>query len=153
MLDRIDREIVLALQNDARLSNKLLAARVGLAPSSCLARVRRLERSGVLKSYGAVVDPASLGIGLEAMVSVQFARHLKGTQERYRDRVLGYEEVLEVFHLAGARDLLLRVAVRDGGHLRELVMERLTGDDVAQLETWLIFQREASGGLPCLLDE
>ena len=67
-LDRIDREIVAALQNNARLSNKELAAAVGLAPSSCLERVRKLQDGGVLRGYHAEVDPAALGVELEVEV-------------------------------------------------------------------------------------
>ena len=68
-LDRTDCEILAELQKNARLSNKELAARIGLAPSSCLERVRRLASAGVLRGYHAQVDPGALGIGLEAMVA------------------------------------------------------------------------------------
>ena len=74
-LDRIDYEIVRRLRNNARLSNKELAAEVGLAPSSCLVRVRGLERDGVLRGYHADVDPGSLGVRLQAMISIRLQRH------------------------------------------------------------------------------
>ena len=73
--DRIDREILAHLQHDARISNKVLAARVGLAPSSCLARVRRLEESGAILGYHADVDPRVHGVTLEALVAVRLAVH------------------------------------------------------------------------------
>ena len=66
-LDRIDFDILAALQNDGRLSNKELAAKVGLAPSSCLERVRALRESGVLRGFRAEVDPEALGIHLQAI--------------------------------------------------------------------------------------
>ena len=69
-MDRIDREILAHLQHDARISNKELAAKVGLAPSSCLARVRRLQRSGAILGYHAEVDPRVYGVTLEALVAV-----------------------------------------------------------------------------------
>ena len=74
-LDRIDCTILEALQNDARLSNKELAARVGLAPSSCLERVRRLREDGILRSAHFVVDPHALGIGLQAMIAIRLHKH------------------------------------------------------------------------------
>ena len=73
--DRIDDAILRALQNNARISNKELAAEVGLAPSSCLERVRRLTDRGVVKGYQAKVDPVALGVGLQAFVAVQLAKH------------------------------------------------------------------------------
>ena len=74
-LDRIDRQILAALQNNARLSNKELAAVIGLAPSSCLERVRKLEESEVLRGYHADVAPAALGVKLQAMVAVRMREH------------------------------------------------------------------------------
>jgi DNA-binding Lrp family transcriptional regulator len=74
-LDRIDRALVRALQKDARLSNKELAAQVGLAPSSCLERVRRLRRTGVLRGFHADVAPEALGVGLQALIAVQLRQH------------------------------------------------------------------------------
>ena len=73
-LDQIDVAILVALQNDARLSNKELAARVGLAPSSCLERVRRLDRDGVIRGYHARLHPPAVGMGLEAMISIRLDR-------------------------------------------------------------------------------
>jgi DNA-binding Lrp family transcriptional regulator len=74
-IDRIDGRILDELQKNARLSNKELAGRVGLAPSSCLERVRRLRRDGVPRGFHAEVDPGALGIGLQALIAVRLARH------------------------------------------------------------------------------
>ena len=82
-LDRIDYEIVRQLRNNARLSNKELAATVGLAPSSCLVRVRGLQRDGILKGFHAEVNPASLGVGLQAMISIRLQRHSKSIRCNY----------------------------------------------------------------------
>jgi DNA-binding Lrp family transcriptional regulator len=76
-LDRIDFALLAALQKDARLSNKELAARVALAPSSCLERVRRLREEGVLTGFRAQVDPRALGIAMQALVFVRLARHAR----------------------------------------------------------------------------
>ena len=74
-MDGIDFGILHELQNNARLSNKELAAKVKLAPSSCLERTRRLSAQGVLRGFHADVDPAALGVGLQAMIHVRLARH------------------------------------------------------------------------------
>jgi len=76
-LDRIDHEIIRLLRNNARLPNKELAAKVGLAPSTCLVRTRLLQQAGVITGFRAEVDPAALGVGLQAMIAVRLKRHYK----------------------------------------------------------------------------
>ncbi len=148
-LDRIDSQILAALQNDARLSNKELAARVGLAPSSCLERVRRLRAAGVLRGFRADVDPAALGIRLQAMIAVRLGRHRREAFDAVRARLLERPEVLSVFELAGVDDLLVHVAVRDAEHLRELTWSSISElPDVQHLETSLIFAHARSASLP-----
>lgn len=139
-LDRIDRLILAHLQKDARLSNKVLAAKVGLAPSSCLARVRRLESAGAILGYHAEVDPRVHGVTLEALVAVRLERHARQAISGFERHVLTLPEVRAVHHLTGANDYLVHVAVRDAEHLREFVLAGFaTRDEVAHLETSLIF--------------
>lgn len=140
-LDRIDHAILAALRNNARLTNKELAARVGLAPSSCLERVRRLHADGILLGYHAEVRPDALGIGLQAMIAVRLVRHSLATVESFRDYILQLPEVMDVYHLAGANDFLVRVGVRDSDHLRQLILSAFTSrPEVAHVETALIFE-------------
>jgi len=140
-LDRIDFEILTALQQDARLSNKELAARVGLAPSTCLVRVRRLVEAGVLRGFHADIDPDALGVGLMAMISVRLGRHAREAVDEFRKHVLGLPEVVSVYHLAGSVDFLVHVALRDAEHLRGLVLDDFTRRaEVAHLETHVLFE-------------
>jgi DNA-binding Lrp family transcriptional regulator len=142
-MDRIDYEITRQLLKDARISNKALAERVGLAPSTCLGRVHSLISNGTLRGFHADVDPAALGLGLEAMIAVQLARHAKKELEIFRDYVLALPEVVQLYHVAGPRDFLIHVQVRDAAHLRELVMNAFTArDEVSHIETDLIFQHK-----------
>ena len=83
-LDRIDRQLVAALRKNARLSNRELAAHVGLSASSCLERVRRLESRGVLRGYHADVDPRALGVGLQAVVAVRLSQHSRALVDAFR---------------------------------------------------------------------
>ena len=148
-LDRIDFEIIRQLRNNARLSNKELAAIVGLAPSSCLVRVRGLQREGVLKGYHADVDIKSLGVGLQAMISIRLQRHSRDDVESFRTHVLALPEVRELYHLAGANDFLVQVWVQDPEHLRELIMTSFTArEEVSHIETGLIFEHSQSLDLP-----
>jgi len=148
-LDRIDAEIVTALQNDARRSNKELAAMVGLAPSSCLERVRRLQAEGVLRGFHAEVDPAAVGVRLEAMIVIRMDRHGGDVVEAFRRDMLAREEVLAVYHLAGVNDFLVHVAVRDAEHLRTVAVDAVSSrPDVRDVETALVFERWRGGGMP-----
>jgi DNA-binding Lrp family transcriptional regulator len=140
-LDRTDVHIITELQNNARLSNKELAGRVGLAPSTCLERVRRLSARGVFLGFFADVSPRSLGVGLQAMISVRLSMHARGEIEHFRDHVLGLSEVSALYHVAGANDFMVHVAVRDTDHLRTLIMSSFTArSEVAHIETALIFE-------------
>ena len=142
-LDDIDRKIIRALQEDARLSNKELAARVHLAPSSCLERARRLKESGVLAAFHTRIDPAAIGIGLQAMITAKLRSHSAESREAFCEQALGCEEVVALYHLTGDRDFLLHVAVRDAEHLRRLIVERLSGPtELEDLETSLILEEK-----------
>lgn len=148
-LDRIDCGIVDALQKDARLSNKELAAQVGLAPSSCLERVRRLEKRGVLLGFRAEVDPKALGIGLEALTAVRLSQHKSGTFESFLAHAQQLREAVAVYQVAGPDDFLIHVAVRDPEHLRDLVLDHISAHpDVAHIETALIFKAVRTATLP-----
>jgi len=152
-LDRIDFEIVRQLRNNARLSNKELAATVGLAPSSCLVRVRGLQRDGVLKGFHAEVNPVSLGVGLQAMISIRLQRHSKSVVESFRTDMLALPEVRQLYHIAGANDFLVQVWVRDPEHLRDLIMTSFTArEEIAHIETGLIFEHTHSPDLPSFLE-
>lgn len=151
-LDRIDCALLAALQNDGRLSNKELAAQVGLAPSSCLERVRRLRASGVLRGVHAELDPAAVGIGLQALIAVRLRQHSRDLVERFRAHVLSLHEVISLFHVAGANDFLVHVAVRDANHLRDLALDAFTRrDEVAHLETSLVFEHTRAAAMPLYL--
>ena len=147
-LDRTDFAILEALQKNARLSNKELAARVGLAPSSCLVRVRKLQ-GGVLRGFHAEVDPDALGIGLQALIALRLVRHARSKFKSLEAHMHALPEVLTVFHVSGVNDLLVHVAVRDIGHLRNLIVDRIaTRAEVANCETAVIYSLFQKPGLP-----
>lgn len=148
-MDRIDFEIVECLQNNARISNKELAREIGLAPSSCLERVRRLQREGTLRGYHADVDPGRLGIKLEAMVAVRLDHHSREAFEGFKNHVLKRSEVISIYQLGGANDFLIHAAVRNAEHLRDLTLDGIASrEEVAHLETSIIFSHDRSWTLP-----
>jgi DNA-binding Lrp family transcriptional regulator len=140
-LDKIDCALIEHLQNNARLSNKELASAVGLAPSSCLTRVQRLRSEGVLRGAHAEVDPDALGVGLQALISVQLRQHSRAQVKAFWKHIMGLPEVLAAFHLAGTHDFQVHVAVRDAHHLRDLALDAFTTrPEVAHIQTSLIFE-------------
>lgn len=148
-LDRIDREILAQLQNDARISNKELAAAVHLAPSTCLQRVRNLRDDGVLGPAHSQVDAQALGIGLQAMVMVRMQHQSRDNVESLRTALLAREEVLALYEVAGRMDLHVHVAVKDSSHLRDFTLDALSGrPEVRQVETAVIFSYARSAALP-----
>ncbi|WP_242910424.1 Lrp/AsnC family transcriptional regulator [Actinomadura terrae] len=112
-LDAIDREILLQLQRDGRLTNVELARRVGLTPPPCLRRVRRLEEAGVITGYRARVDPEATGRGLEVLVSIEVSVSDLRTLEGLEAAISACEEVVEFRRVFGAPDYHLRVLVAD----------------------------------------
>jgi DNA-binding Lrp family transcriptional regulator len=153
-LDRTDCDIVAHLQKNARLSNKELAAAVGVAPSTCLERVRRLSDDGVLRGYHAEVDAAAVGVGLQALVAIRLGQHSRPVVEAFQAHALALPEVVQTFHTTGANDFLIHVAVRDAEHLRDLALTAFTErPEVVHIETALLFAHHRAPGLPILLDD
>jgi DNA-binding Lrp family transcriptional regulator len=140
-LDRIDRAIVAALQNDARLPNNALAALVGVAPSTCLERVRSLRARGVVRGFHADIALEALSRRLEAIVAVRVRAHARTLVEQFREHALTLPEVVQVFHVTGADDFLLHVAVPDTDALRDFVLDRLAGrPEVGHVETRVVYE-------------
>lgn len=143
-LDRIDAHLVRRLQASGRISNKELAAEVGLAASSCLERVRRLREDGVITGTRALVDPGALGVALQAMVAIRLRSHDRAAWASLHDVLDARDEVVAVYHLSGADDLLVHVACRGTDHLRDLVMEAIASHDAVRgVETSLVFDHSS----------
>jgi len=148
-LDRADLMILGVLHHNARITNKDLAAAAGLAPSTCLERVRRLLRLGVLRGFHAEVDLSALGIGLQAMIAVRMQKHSRELVESFHAYVSELPEVLAVYHVTGRDDYLIHVAVRDDQHLRDLALDSFTTrPEVGHIETRLIFEYAPTWRLP-----
>lgn len=124
-LDRTDLAILGELQREGRLSNADLAERVKLSPSACLRRVQRLEQAGVLAGYAALIDPARVGLGLQAFVRVQLARHEPDAVATFTARVNRWDEVVACHALTGEMDYLLHVVVQDLEHFSRFLLDHL----------------------------
>jgi DNA-binding Lrp family transcriptional regulator len=144
-LDEIDRHLVRELSRDARIPNNALAERAGIAPSTCLGRVRSLRERGVIRGYHADVDQSALGRPLQAMIAVRLQAHARGHLRDFVAEVAGLPEVLNVFFLAGKDDFLLHVAAGSTQALRDLVEGLSANGDVSYTETSLIFEHIRAG--------
>jgi DNA-binding Lrp family transcriptional regulator len=149
-LDGTDLAILAALVEDGRMTNAALAARVGVAESTCAYRVRALRESGVLTSISARLDPGALGRPIHAIIKVRLGSHSRDHVRNLYDRLVELPGALTVFHVGGADDFLLHVAVASPQALRDLILEHITTHPmVRQTETQLVFEvREGRGALP-----
>lgn len=153
-LDRTDFAILRELRKNARLPNKTLAGRVGLAPSTVLERVRRLQEARVIEGYHAEIRPQAIGIGLQAMISLQLARHSREEVATFNAYLQSLPEVMSFYHIAGADDFLVHVAVRDTDHLRDFALDSFTTrTEVARIETHVIFSSLRNTDMPMYGDE
>jgi DNA-binding Lrp family transcriptional regulator len=147
-LDDVDLAILEALSENSRISNRELAERVGLAPSSCLARVRSLRERGVVQGFHAEVDLAALGRPLQAMVAIRLAAHARTQIDEFTGYVRALPGVLSVFHMTGVTDYLVWIAAADMQDLRRFVVDHLaTHAAVAHAETSLIYEHRRGPGI------
>jgi DNA-binding Lrp family transcriptional regulator len=153
VLDRTDFGILRLLQNDAGLSNKQIAAAIGLAPSSAHERLKRLREEGVLRGAHADVAPKAMGVGLEAIFFIEMSKHERGVIDRFLDEIVEIPEVRSAFLVTGPHDFIVHVVARDMQHLKDVVLERFTNRPVVtRIETSIIFDARVRYDLPVLTE-
>ncbi|RPF21743.1 Lrp/AsnC family transcriptional regulator [Myceligenerans xiligouense] len=138
-LDSVDLAILRELQHDGRLANKALAQRVGVAPSTCLARTQRLQDSGVIRGYRAEIDPAAVGRGLQAVLAVRLASHSRPLLGPFVEWARQLPQTRAVHHVTGPDDFLVHVACTDTDDLQHLVLELTARREVGRVQTDLVF--------------
>jgi len=125
-LDTIDLKILGMLQADARISNVDLAEAVGLSPSPCLRRVRRLEQEGIISRYVTLLEPSSVGLTVNVFVQVSLERQIGDYLERFETAIRQWPEVMEGYLMSGTADYHLRVVVSDLAAYERFLQEKLT---------------------------
>lgn len=147
-LDAIDRALVRELVRDGRTTNAALAAKVGVAESTCLARVRGLRDAGIITGVHAHVDPTPLGLPIQAIIKVRLSSHVPDHVLRFHASLRTIPGLITAFHTAGADDYLLHVAVESPAALRALILEHITVQPgVSHTETQLLFEVFAGPGV------
>lgn len=124
-MDAIDRKILRALSRDGRLTNAELAEQVGLSPSPCWTRVKRLEGAGVIRGYAALLDQAALGLPDTVFIEVMMERHDEESLKRFESTVLAIPEVLECHLVTGEYDYVIKAAVGGTAGYERLLRDRL----------------------------
>ena len=138
-MDILDRKILELLQKNGRISNAELARELSVAPSTMLERIRRLESSGVIQSYRAVINPETLGYGVSSFIAVTLERHEDYLIKQFEDDVRSVPNIKSCHHLTGRFDYLLQVAAYDLKHLGELIKTRIASlSRVGKVETFLV---------------
>lgn len=152
--DRIDRAILSHLAQDARITNKDLAAEVGLSQSACLERVRRLTEQDAIRGSHADVDPDAFGIGVQALVAVQLERHTRAAVSRFEERAMELPQVVALYHTTGRNDYVAHAVAQDMEHLRDFTLDAITSlPDVSRVETSLVFRTMKKSAWPDLTEE
>ena len=147
-LDATDRRIVAELVADGRLTNAALAARVGVAESTCIHRVRALRSSGVITGFHADVDLARLGLPLQAVIKVRLGSHNRDLVARFHAVLAQIPGALRILHVGGEDDYLVHVAVGSAQELRDLVLEHINIHPVVRhTETQLVFEEMPGAGV------
>ena len=126
-LDRIDKHILKLMQTNARISNLELADQVGLSPTPCSRRVRRLEDSGLIAGHVTLLNPEALGLDLTAIIGISMDRHTPDRFENFEKAITSMPEVIECSIVTGqAADFLLKVVVKDMHHYEKFLLGHLT---------------------------
>jgi len=145
--DSVDRALLVELQKDARQTNKALAAKVGVAPSTCIERVRELLARGVVTGFRAEIDPAAIGRPMEAILSIHyFCEQPDATEKLFAD-LARLPETVRAMALTGTTDFIVHVAVRDMNQMRDLVWGLIERSEVGRVQSSLVFERVEGTGL------
>jgi Lrp/AsnC family transcriptional regulator, leucine-responsive regulatory protein len=129
-LDAIDRKILEILQNNSNITNAQLAIEIGLSPAPTLERVKKLENAGVIKSYHAMIDMASVGLGVSTFVMVSLKGHNKDNIEKFMKAIRKIDEVVECHHVTGQADFILKIVATDIPAYQNLMLEKVSNIEV-----------------------
>jgi DNA-binding Lrp family transcriptional regulator len=138
-IDNTDVKILGILQRNGRITNSALAKEIKISPPPTLERVKKLEKSGVIKKYVALLDPTALGIGTNTFVEVTLRRHTKEAVMEFIETAQSIDEIMECHHVTGDADFLLKIAVKDIPAYEDLVLRKLTSlPHVSNLKTMVV---------------
>lgn len=148
-LDRTDIDLLRLLRNNARLSNKELAASVGLAPSTCHERLKKLWSDGFVTGAHAELDDAKLGFPLQALFMLELAKHAREGVDDLLGAIAGIPEVKSAFLITGRYDLVVHIVARDMTHLKDLAFDHFTSRAVVtRIESSIVYEAVTPHHMP-----
>ncbi len=148
-LDDIDLKLLTVLYKNAGITNKDLSTEIGVAPSTCLERVKRMKNSGVIKNTFVDINFKTIGGNIEAIAAIRLQPYSETIVNKLRDDLLKLPEIISLYHMGGSYDYFIHMSVKDSEHLRQFVFEAITSrDEVTTVETSLVFEHSRSGVLP-----
>lgn len=129
-LDKIDRKILDILQADGRITNSQLSKDIGLSPAPTLERVKKLENTGIIKSYHAKLDTEKINLGVSTYVMVSLKAHNKSNIDRFVEEIGSVNEIIECNHVTGSSDFILKVISKDIPSYQKLMLEKVSEIEV-----------------------
>jgi Lrp/AsnC family transcriptional regulator len=139
-LDRFDRQILQALQDDATISVAELAEKIGLTPTPCWRRIQKLEERGVIKKRVALLEPKTLNLGVTVFIAIRTREHRFDWFESFHKLVSAIPEVVDFYRVAGSTDYLLKVAVSDIAGYDTLYKTLIKGADLADVTSMFVIE-------------
>jgi DNA-binding Lrp family transcriptional regulator len=138
-LDEIDLRILEKLQLDSKITNAQLAKEIGLSPAPTLERVKKLENSGLIKSYHAVLDSEKAGLGVTTYVQVSLISHKKAVIDAFVKKINEIDNVIECHHMTGAADFLLKITAKDIPSYQKLMLEKVSEiEEINQMQSMIV---------------
>lgn len=125
-LDAIDKKILEILQNDGNITNAQLAKDIGLSPAPTLERVKKLEQSGIIKSYHAKLDTKQLGLGVTIFITITLSSHKVGQISSFVEKITALPEVLGCYNVTGNGDFLIKILTEDIASYHKLILDKLS---------------------------
>ena len=147
-LDRLDRAILRLLADDASLSLADVAEKVGLTPTPCWKRIRRMEQDGVILRRVALLDPAKIGVPVSVFVAVETSDHSSQWLERFAAVVAGLPEIVDAWRMSGDVDYLLHVVVADIAAYDEFYRRLIAAVPLRNVTSRFAMERLKAGPLP-----
>ena len=138
-LDEIDKSILEKLQLNGKITNSQLAKEIGLSPPPTSERVKKLEQSGVIKSYHAELDKDKLGLGVEIFIMASLNGSRKTTIASFTEKIQKINEVVECHHVTGSSDFLLKVLSKDIKSYNQFILDKLIEiEEIANINSLVV---------------
>lgn len=135
-LDKIDLQILKILQENSKITNLDLSKQIGLSPAPTLERVKKLEHSGIVQSYHALVDPQSIGLNVKTFVLVSLAWQKENALNSFMDKIKAIDEIVECYIITGEADFLIKIICKDIPTYEQLLFKTLSQiEEIERLKT------------------